>query len=74
VESVENVALVACSHRRRHFFWQPGKRERWIVGAGLEYKVTRNISLGVEYNYIDLGGENLAGTTATALPVASRDS
>jgi len=39
----------------------------------LNTKVTRNISLGVEYNYIDLGSENLAGTTATALPVAIRD-
>jgi opacity protein-like surface antigen len=48
-------------------------RNGWIVGAGFEYKVTRSISLGVESNYIDLGSENLAGTTATALPVAIRD-
>jgi outer membrane immunogenic protein len=27
----------------------------WTVGGGIEYLLTRNLVLGVEYNYIDLG-------------------
>src|SRR5262249_12255874 len=30
-------------------------RNGWTSGAGLEYKVARNIGLGLEYSYIDLG-------------------
>jgi outer membrane immunogenic protein len=44
-------------------------RNGWTVGGGLEYKIMRNISLGVEYSFIDLGSDHLHGTTATALPV-----
>jgi outer membrane immunogenic protein len=29
-------------------------RNGWTVGGGLEYKVSRNISLGVEYGFIDM--------------------
>jgi len=44
-------------------------RNGWTVGGGLEYKLTRNFSLGVEYSFIDLGSDHLHGTTAQALPV-----
>ena len=44
-------------------------RNGWTVGGGLEYKVARNISLGVEYSFIDLGSEHLHGRTALATPV-----
>jgi opacity protein-like surface antigen len=27
----------------------------WTVGLGIEYLLTRNLALGVEYGYIDLG-------------------
>src|SRR5215468_5100029 len=40
--------------------WRGG----WTAGAGLEYKVARNIGLGVEYNFIDLGSAHYHGTTA----------
>jgi outer membrane immunogenic protein len=41
----------------------------WTVGGGLEYKVARNISLAVEYSFIDLGTDHLHGRTALATPV-----
>ena len=34
--------------------WQSG----WTVGGGLEYGLTQNWILGVEYDYIDLGTDN----------------
>jgi outer membrane immunogenic protein len=46
----------------------------WMVGAGVEYAVTKNLTLKAEYNFIDCGGNtetltlnsSLAGTaTAT---------
>ena len=44
-------------------------RNGWTVGAGLEYKMTRNIGLGVEYSFIDLGSVHYHGTTALGTPV-----
>jgi outer membrane immunogenic protein len=44
------------------------RRNGWTVGGGLEYMATRNLSVGLEYSYIDLGSSNYAGVTATALP------
>jgi len=48
-------------------------RNGWTVGGGLEYKVAHNISLGVEYSFIDLGSKDYAGTTNLALPYTIRD-
>jgi outer membrane immunogenic protein len=33
----------------------------WTIGAGIEYALTPNWILGVEYNYIDLGRERYGG-------------
>jgi len=44
-------------------------RSGWVVGAGLEYKVARNIGLGVEYNFIDLGSQHYHTTTTLGAPV-----
>lgn len=41
-------------------------RTGWMIGAGLEYAINRNLSLKVEYNYIDLGGGR---TTLPGAPV-----
>jgi outer membrane immunogenic protein len=48
-------------------------RNGWTVGGGLEYKVSSNISLGVEYSFIDLGSQSYTGRTAAALPVTVTD-
>src|SRR5262245_2488451 len=48
-------------------------RSGWTVGTGFEYKVARNISVGVEYSFIDLGSENIAGVTKLSVPVTIRD-
>jgi len=48
-------------------------RNGWTVGAGLEYKIARNISLGVEYSFIELGSETDNGLTRFAVPVSLRD-
>jgi outer membrane immunogenic protein len=37
----------------------------WTVGAGVEYAVTKNVSIGVEYLYVDLGSDTLSLPTAT---------
>lgn len=33
----------------------------WVVGGGVEYFIGSNVSLKVEYQYIDLGGESMTG-------------
>ena len=33
----------------------------WTVGAGIEYRVTRNISVGAEDAFVDLSGKNHVG-------------
>jgi len=44
-------------------------RNGWTMGAGLEYKMTRNIGLGIEYSFIDLGSMHYHGATALGVPV-----
>jgi len=40
----------------------------WTAGVGFERKLTHNVSIGLEYNYIDLGAKtfNFGGSTPTA--------
>jgi outer membrane immunogenic protein len=37
----------------------------WVVGAGLDYRVWGNVSVGVEYLHVDLGTTTLAIPTST---------
>ncbi len=30
----------------------------WVIGAGAEFKMTENMSLGAEYLHVDLGSED----------------
>jgi len=48
-------------------------RNGWTVGLGLEYKVARNVSFGVEYSFIELNSETDTGFTRLAIPVSLRD-
>jgi opacity protein-like surface antigen len=48
-------------------------RNGWTAGLGLEYKIARNISFGVEYSFIQLDSENHDGLTRLAVPFALRD-
>jgi outer membrane immunogenic protein len=49
-------------------------RNGWTVGAGLEYKIARNVSVGVEYSFIELNNETDNGLSrVAALPVTLRD-
>jgi len=48
-------------------------RNGWTLGAGLEYKVNRFMSVGVEYSFIDLDSERDNGFTRIGLPVTLRD-
>jgi outer membrane immunogenic protein len=36
----------------------------WVAGLGVEYMINRNLSLNLEYQYVDLGFITLAGMTA----------
>jgi outer membrane immunogenic protein len=42
------------------------QRVGWTAGAGIEYALNRNWILGVEYDFVDLGTQNYAGSGATS--------
>jgi len=52
VTFVENGTDPARSDSNTHF--------GWVIGAGAEFKVTENMSLGAEYLHVDLGSEDYA--------------
>ncbi len=33
------------------------RHDGWLIGAGVERKIHHNVSVGLEYNYINLGAE-----------------
>lgn len=39
------------------------RHDGWVVGGGFEYMITPNVTLGLEYNYIDLGSKTHNGVT-----------
>jgi outer membrane immunogenic protein len=41
-------------------FSSSSRFDGWTAGFGVERMITRNVSFGLEYNYIDLGGKNLS--------------
>jgi len=49
------------------------RRNGWVIGGGLEVMVSRNLSLGIEYNHIDLGSASYVGTTRAGIPFTIRD-
>jgi outer membrane immunogenic protein len=49
------------------------RRHGWVVGAGFEYMFARNLSFGLEYNFIDLGNASYAGLTRAGLPYVITD-
>jgi outer membrane immunogenic protein len=49
------------------------RRNGWTVGAGLEYLLAPNVSLGLEYSFIDLGRRDFSGTTDLGLGFTASD-
>jgi outer membrane immunogenic protein len=47
-------------------------RTGWTVGAGLEYGITPNWSIAVQYNYIDLGEKDATFVTPNAGPFTAQ--
>jgi outer membrane immunogenic protein len=49
----------------------------WTVGAGVDYLIARNVSFGVEYNFIDLGNvthtANVVNSAGASIGPASYD-
>jgi outer membrane immunogenic protein len=45
----------------------------WTAGVGLEYKVARNVSFGVEYSFVGLDSDTHNGLTRLAVPFTVRD-
>jgi outer membrane immunogenic protein len=45
----------------------------WTAGAGIEWKLASNVSLAVEYNFIDLGTFDRSGSTVLGLPFTLSD-
>ena len=48
--------LISTGVRSNQVQWQNG----WTIGGGLEYILTRNVTVGIEYNFIDLGSDRIA--------------
>lgn len=40
----------------------------WTIGAGLEWMVHRNLTLGLEYNYVKLNGAQYATASGGTVP------
>jgi len=40
----------------------------WVVGGGVEWLITSNVMLGIEYLHVSLDGETLTGQTAAGIP------
>ena len=49
------------------------RRHGWVVGGGFQYMVSLNLSLGVEYNFIDLGSASYASVTRIGILFTIRD-
>lgn len=72
-----NVSIMNVDHQN----CSPGcvfQSEKWhngyVVGAGADFRVTKNIVAGLNYRYIDLGSSNHAGTTTISfIPYESYD-
>jgi outer membrane immunogenic protein len=43
----------------------------WTIGAGLEYSITRNLSVGVEYDFAQLETGSATGCSTTSSPALS---
>ncbi len=48
-----------------------GIRTGWALGAGAEYAFSRNWSAKLEYLYVDLGNQRMAGAVFTPAGVAT---
>ena len=46
-------------------------RDGYFVGGGAEFKITERASVGVEYNYVDLGDESQPCTSFAVIPTIS---
>ena len=68
-----NIELSGTNTQLGDAFSGDDRRNGWVVGGGLEYMFSRNLSFGVEYNYIDLGSASYAGTTRLGIPFTIRD-
>jgi outer membrane immunogenic protein len=68
-----NVQLSGVQTAIPDAFSRDDRRNGWVVGAGFEYLFSRNLSFGVEYNFIDLGSASYAGFTRIGLPYTIAD-
>lgn len=41
----------------------------WVAGGGIDYLLTPNVIVGVQYQYVDLGSASLASSAAAAGPI-----
>jgi outer membrane immunogenic protein len=46
-----------------------GTRNGWALGGGVEYMVTRNVSIGVEYSHYDFGTHHYDSLSVGGLPL-----
>jgi outer membrane immunogenic protein len=68
-----NVQLSGVQTAIPDAFSRDDRRNGWVIGGGFEYLFSRNLSFGVEYNFIDLGSASYAGFTRIGLPYTITD-
>jgi outer membrane immunogenic protein len=68
-----NVQLSGVQTAIPDAFSRDDRRNGWVIGGGFEYLFSRNLSFGVEYNFIDLGSASYAGFTRIGLPYTIAD-
>ncbi len=49
-----------------------GVRHGWTIGGGVEYRITQQVGVGVEYGHFDFGTRHYLATTALGSPLNSR--
>lgn len=49
-------------------FSQSNREGGYVLGLGVDFKLSSNLLLGLEYDYVKLNGGGLSGTTAVGIP------
>lgn len=53
-------------------FSRSDRRDGYVVGLGVEHMLTRNLVLGLEYNFVSLDGGTVTGLTQLGIPYTLR--
>ena len=63
-----NITLSGNNPNIPYSFSGDDQRNGWVVGGGVEYAFSSNLSFGLEYNFMDFGRVSYSGVTAIGIP------